>query len=105
MNQEAIVRYAYCFVGIHSSGKLPEEIVTALKSAENTVYYSMASVWEIAFKYAKAYLNLRHDFGEVPPRVEYILTKLGESLLFVLDHTKAWGDENLPTIVYVHKKS
>lgn len=85
--------------------KLPEEIVTALKSAENTVYYSMASVWEIAFKYAKAYLNLRHDFGEVPPRVEYILTELGESFLSVLDHMKAWGDENLPTIVYVHKKS
>ena len=28
--------------------KLPEEIVTALKSAENTVYYSMASVWEVS---------------------------------------------------------
>ena len=31
--------------------KLPEEIVTALKSAENTVYYSMASVWEVAIKH------------------------------------------------------
>ena len=28
--------------------KLPDEIVAALKSFENTVYYSMASVWEIA---------------------------------------------------------
>ena len=34
--------------------KLPEEIVTALKSAENTVYYSMASVWEVAIKHKKA---------------------------------------------------
>lgn len=31
--------------------KLPEEIVTVLKSSENTVYYSMASVWEIAIKH------------------------------------------------------
>ena len=31
--------------------KLPEEIVTALKSSGNTVYYSMASVWEIAIKH------------------------------------------------------
>lgn len=31
--------------------KLPEEIVTELKSSENTVYYSMASVWEIAIKH------------------------------------------------------
>lgn len=39
---------------------------------------------------------LRHDFHEVPPRVEYTLTELGESFLSVLDHMKAWGDENLP---------
>ena len=38
---------------------------------------------------------LRHDFCEVPPRVEYTLTELGESFLSVLDHMKAWGDENL----------
>lgn len=38
---------------------------------------------------------LRHDFCEVPPRVEYTLTKLGESFLSVLDYMKAWGDENL----------
>ncbi len=38
---------------------------------------------------------LRHDFCEVPPRVEYTLTKLGESFLSVLDYMKDWGDENL----------
>ena len=38
---------------------------------------------------------LRQDFGEVPPRVEYTLTDLGESFLSVLDHMKSWGDENL----------
>ena len=40
---------------------------------------------------------IRHDFCEVPPRVEYTLTELGESFLSVLDCMKAWGDENLPT--------
>ena len=38
---------------------------------------------------------LRHDFCEVPPRVEYTLTELGESFLSVLDCMKAWGDKNL----------
>lgn len=39
---------------------------------------------------------IRHDFCEVPPRVEYTLTELGNSFLPVLDHMKAWGDEHLP---------
>lgn len=39
---------------------------------------------------------LRHDFGEVPPHVEYTLTPLGESFLSVLDCMKAWGEEYLP---------
>ena len=37
----------------------------------------------------------RHDYCEVPPRVEYTLTELGESFLSVLDCMKAWGDKNL----------
>jgi DNA-binding HxlR family transcriptional regulator len=38
---------------------------------------------------------IRHDFCEVPPRVEYTLTELGESFMNVLDYMKIWGDENL----------
>lgn len=38
---------------------------------------------------------LRHDFCEVPPRVEYSLTELGKSFLTVLDCMKDWGDKNL----------
>jgi DNA-binding HxlR family transcriptional regulator len=38
---------------------------------------------------------LRHDFCEVPPRVEYSLTELGQSFLPVLDYMKVWGDKNL----------
>jgi len=38
---------------------------------------------------------IRHDFCEVPPRVEYTLTDLGTSFLSVLEYMKAWGDKNL----------
>ena len=39
---------------------------------------------------------LRHDFHEVPPRVEYTLTDLGRSFISVLNVMKEWGDRNLP---------
>ena len=39
---------------------------------------------------------IRHDFCEVPLRVEYTMTDLGTSFLSVLDYMKTWGDENLP---------
>ena len=39
---------------------------------------------------------LRQDFGEVPPRVEYTLTELGQSFISVLNVMKEWGDRNLP---------
>ena len=34
----------------------------------------------------------RHDFCEVPPRVEYSLTELGKSLKPILDSMRAWGE-------------
>lgn len=37
----------------------------------------------------------RHDFQEVPPRVEYQLTYLGKNFITVLDFMKEWGDKNL----------
>ncbi len=37
----------------------------------------------------------RHDYKEVPPRVEYNLTDLGKSFIPVFEHMKQWGDENL----------
>ena len=37
----------------------------------------------------------RHDFKEVPPRVEYNLTELGKSFMSVLEVMKQWGDLNL----------
>lgn len=34
----------------------------------------------------------REVFAEVPPRVEYSLTPLGQSLLPVIDSLKTWGE-------------
>lgn len=41
---------------------------------------------------------LRKDFHEVPPRVEYTLTELGQSFISVLKVMKEWGDQNLSGI-------
>ncbi len=37
----------------------------------------------------------RHDFKEIPPKVEYNLTELGQSFISVLNFMKEWGDKNL----------
>ncbi len=37
----------------------------------------------------------RHDFKEIPPRVEYNLTTLGQNFISVLNFMKEWGDKNL----------
>ena len=40
---------------------------------------------------------LRHDFKEIPPRVEYTLSDLGRSFIDVISYMKTWGDNHLPT--------
>ena len=37
----------------------------------------------------------RTDFGEVPPRVEYVLTPRGESFVPILLAMKQWGETEL----------
>lgn len=37
----------------------------------------------------------RIDYGEVPPRVEYRLTRQGESFVPILLSLKRWGEEEL----------
>lgn len=37
----------------------------------------------------------RHDYKEIPPKVEYTLTDLGKSFMPVMEYVKAWGEKNL----------
>lgn len=38
---------------------------------------------------------IRRDYHQIPPRVEYTLTDLGESFISVLNDMKAWGEAHL----------
>ena len=38
-------------------------------------------------------LLTRHDYGQIPPRVEYRLTPLGQSLRPVLEAMERWANE------------
>ncbi|MEO0585509.1 MAG: helix-turn-helix domain-containing protein [Bacteroidota bacterium] len=38
----------------------------------------------------------RKIYAEIPPRVEYSLTELGESLLPVIGSMKRWGEAHMP---------
>ncbi|NBW36301.1 MAG: transcriptional regulator [Cytophagia bacterium] len=40
-------------------------------------------------------LIIRKQFNEIPPRVEYKLTTLGQSLAPVLNEMEKWGMENI----------
>ena len=39
---------------------------------------------------------IRHDFKEIPPRVEYTLSDFGKSFMDVLQYMKQWGEAHLP---------
>lgn len=40
------------------------------------------------------HLIVRHEYPQVPPKVEYSLTDRGNSLMEVLDLLCVWGEEN-----------
>lgn len=42
------------------------------------------------------HLIVRHEYPQVPPKVEYSLTDRGNSLMEVLDLLCVWGEENRP---------
>lgn len=37
----------------------------------------------------------RREYPQVPPKVEYYLTQLGDSLMVVLDQLCTWGEEHM----------
>lgn len=50
-------------------------------------------------------LIVRKLFPEVPPRVEYELSKLGESLIQYIDGLAGWALDNMPEIKENRKKN
>lgn len=46
------------------------------------------------------FLVIRHKYNEIPPRVEYELSKLSQRLIIVLKALDKWGSE-----VYKYKKT
>lgn len=49
-------------------------------------------------------LILREFFAEIPPRVEYELTKLGKSLVPHIESLSKWGEEHMETILVNREK-
>jgi DNA-binding HxlR family transcriptional regulator len=44
-------------------------------------------------------LITRKVYAQVPPRVDYALTDLGQSLLVPLIHLRDWAENNVPAII------
>lgn len=44
-------------------------------------------------------LITRKVYAQVPPRVDYTLTELGESLLAPLNQLREWAENNVPAII------
>ena len=42
-------------------------------------------------------LIIRTEYPQIPPKVEYSLSKRGKSLMTVLDQLCVWGEKNKPT--------
>lgn len=49
-------------------------------------------------------LVLRRVYPEIPPRVEYSLTPIGEELVPIIGELTEWASRNLPTIMKHRKK-
>ena len=65
----------------------------------STLQKILGGKWKLEILYYIAFhdILLRHDFKEIPPRVEYTLSDLGRSFIDVISYMKTWGDNHLPT--------
>ncbi len=77
--------YYIAFADIHRFGALRRQIGEITESSLTKQLRELE---------ADGFLS-RHDYQEVPPRVEYNLTDLGKSFLPVFEHMKQWGEEHL----------
>ena len=62
--------------------------VKALDLSESSLINQLRSLKEDGF-------ISRHDYKELPPRVEYSLTDLGQSFMPIMEHIKDWGETHL----------
>jgi len=71
--------------------RLNETIQAELSDAENIVYFSAASIWEIAIKYS---LN-KADFNFLPEDIHQLALKTGFTELAILPH-HSFAIANMP---------
>lgn len=80
------ILYYISFGGIHRFGALRRQLGEITESSLTKQLRELE---------ADGFL-IRHDFKEIPPRVEYTLSDLGRSFMDVIAYMKIWGDQNLP---------
>ena len=78
------------------NGEIPEDtVLPSIRKMASDLSVSVITTTR-AYKELEAdgFLH-REVFPQVPPRVEYSLTPLGESFVPILDQMVAWGEKNL----------
>ena len=79
------ILYYIGFQDIHRFGSLRRHIGGI---SESSLINQLRSLEEDGF-------ISRHDYKELPPRVEYSLTDLGQSFMPIMEHIKDWGETHL----------
>ncbi|MGL4320851.1 MAG: winged helix-turn-helix transcriptional regulator [Paracoccaceae bacterium] len=88
------------------SGKWVYLIVAALRQGRMRNAELQRKVAEISPKMLAQTLRMlerdglvtRTIYAEVPPRVDYVLTPLGEDLASLMDHIRVWAETHVPQI-------
>lgn len=88
-------------------------VLFTLESNDNQLFKELQrNIPDISQKMLTATLKMleadglirREVFPEVPPRVEYSLTKKGKSLLPLIDNLLSWASENMEDIIESRRK-